>query len=449
MEKASSAPRASLSVLDGVAMMVGIVIGIGIFKTPSLVAANVGSEAGFLEAWILGGAITLVGALVYGEMAAAYPSTGGEYHFLKRAFGQRLGFLFAWARISVIQTGAIAAVAFVFGDYAQRIHSLGTFGAALYAGIALVALTLLNLVGTFHSKTAQNLFALLTVLTLATVAGTGLAATGTPAAAAPGPSPAGAGGALGLAMVFILLTYGGWNEAAYLSADVRDGRRNMVRILVLSTLVIVAAYLLINLAYLHVLGLQALRKSDAVAADMMRRTLGREGSVLLSATVCCAAISTLNATIFTGARIYHALGEDLVPFRKLGFWSGEGNNPRNAVLMQSAIAGSLIGFGAFTHDGFQAMVEYTAPVFWFFLLLVGISCFVLRRKETAEAQPFRTPFQLWKPVVFCLTCAYLLYSSLAYTGRGALVGIAVLLMGIPLLALLRRRQGNSRLIPTR
>lgn len=449
MTPTTTAPRASLSVLDGVAMMVGIVIGIGIFKTPSLVAANVGSEWGFLGAWILGGAITLVGALVYGELASAYPSTGGEYHFLKRAFGQPLGFLFAWARISVIQTGAIAAVAFVFGDYAQQIHSLGSFSGPIYAGIALAVLTLVNLVGTAPGKTAQNVFALLTLLTLVAVAVAGLSATGLPPAAPPAETTAGTGsGALGLAMVFILLTYGGWNEAAYLSAEVRDGRRNMVRVLVLSTFIVISAYVLINLAYLHVLGLPALRQSNAVAADMMRRAVGNGGTVLLSAAVCCASISTLNATIFTGARIYHALGEDLAPLRRLGLWNGEGNNPRNAVLMQSGIAAGLILFGALTHDGFQAMVEYTAPVFWFFLLLVGISCFV-RRRGGGGTEPFRTPLQRLKPALFSLTCAYLLYASLAYTGWGALVGIAVLLLGIPLLLLVRRRQGETAVTPTR
>lgn len=450
MESTASAPRPTLSVLDGIAMTVGIVIGIGIFKTPSLVAANVGSEAAFIGAWILGGAITLVGALVYAELAAAYPSTGGEYHFLRRAFGQSIGFLFAWARISVIQTGAIAAVAFVFGEYAQQIYALGPFGVPIYAGAALAVLSLLNLAGTLHSKTAQNLFALLTVLTLVAVAVTGFLPANPPPATLPAsPGSGGSGSGLGLALIFILLTYGGWNEAAYLSAEVRDARRNMVRMLVWSIVIIVLAYVLINLAYLHVLGLPALRESDAVAADMMRRTVGEGGSLLLSAAVCSASISTLNATIFTGARVYHALGEDVEALRRLSSWHGRGNNPRKALLIQSAIAAALVVFGAFTQDGFKAMVEYTAPVFWFFLLLVGISCFVLRRREPAGLQPFRTPLQLLKPVLFCLTCAYLLYSSLVYTGWGALVGIAVLLLGIPLLLLARHRQDGAEVTPTR
>jgi amino acid transporter len=443
---AANVPRASLSVFDGVAIMVGIVVGIGIFKTPPLVAANVGSETAFIGVWLLGGVITLAGALVYAELAATYPSTGGEYHFLARAFGQSTGFLFAWARISVIQTGAIAAVAFVFGDYAQQIHSLGPAGAALYAGIVLIGLTLLNVAGTFHSKRAQNLFTTLTVLAMLAVALVGLTATSAAAPGEPAPaaplvaSSAGAGGTPGLAMIFILLTYGGWNEAAYLSAEVRDTRRDMVRVLVFGTAAIVTVYVLVNMAFLQVLGLEALRGSDAVGADMMRRALGDEAAVLLSAVICCTAISTLNATIFTGARVYHALGADMLPLRALGRWNERGNHPRTAILVQSAIALALVAFGAFMKDGFQAMVEYTAPVFWLFLLLVGIAFFVLRRRDPHRERPFRTPLYPLKPALFCLTCAYLLYSSIAYTGLGALVGVAVLLLGVPLLLLVRRRQ---------
>lgn len=432
----AGAPRASLSVLDGAAMTVGIVIGIGIFKTPPLVAAQVGSEAAFIAAWLLGGALTLVGALVYAELAAAFPSTGGEYHFLKRAFGRRLAFLFAWARISVIQTGAIAAVAFVFGDYAQQLHALGPRGASLYAAAALAILTLVNLRGTFPGKHAQNLLAALTLLAVLLIALAGLAGSAPPP---PAPPPNCGNNAAGLAMVFILLTYGGWNEAAYLSAEVRDPQRNMVRVLLLGTTAVAAAYLLINLAYLHVLGLQALRESEAVAADMMRAAVGPGSALFLSAAICCAALSTLNATIFTGARLYHALGEDLAPLRRLGAWNRDGNNPRLAILAQSAVALALLVFGSFAHDGFRAMVEYTAPVFWFFLLLVGLARFRLRRLPTAGGRPFGGWRRPALALLFCLTSAYLLYASLAYTGRGALLGIGVLIAGLPLLKLLQRR----------
>ena len=377
--KASASPRASLSVTDGVLMMAGIIIGMGIFKSPQLVAMNVGSEAVFIAAWVAGGAATLVGALVYCELAAAYPSTGGEYRFLSRALGQPVALLFAWARTTVIQTGAIAAVAFVLGDYAQALYPLGPFGPSLYAAIALGLLTAVNVYGTYESKTAQNFlsFALITFLLGIVVVAF---AFGGEQVAAPAAAESSNAGALGLAMVFVLLTYGGWNEAAYLSADVRNVRRDMTRILLIGTALVTAIYVLVNVAFLHVLGLEGLRQSGAVAADVVRAGLGNSAAALVSLIVCFAALTTINASIFTGARPYHALGDDL-NLSRLGAWSDKGNNPRNAILMQSAIAMALVLAGSMARDGFTAIVEYTAPVFWGFLLLVGVSLMVLRRQD--------------------------------------------------------------------
>ena len=431
-------PRASLSVLDGIAMMVGLIIGVGIFKLPFLVALNVDSTAMFLGLWVIGGVITLIGALVYAELAAAYPSTGGEYHFLTRALGSDVGLLFAWARTTVIQTGAIAAVAFVFGDYAQQLWPIGTYGPPIYAAAALVFITLINLAGTYQSKNAQIIFTVLEVgaLLFGAFVGFALAAPAPSAAIVPSASSS---GALGLAIVFVLFTYGGWNEAAYLSRDVRDVHRNMVIILVVGTLTVTSLYLLINLAYLHVLGLEGARKAPAIAADVMRAGMGPVGAILLSLFVCCAALSTINASVFTGARVYHALGQDLA-MRSLGFWSATGNNPRNAIYIQSAISLALIAFGAATKEGLEAMVAYTAPVFWFFLFLVSVSAIILRQRDGVEGRPFRMPFYPVTPALLCLTCGYLFYSSLAYAGWGATVGVIVLLLGIPPLMLARKRR---------
>ncbi|MBM3528396.1 MAG: amino acid permease [Alphaproteobacteria bacterium] len=432
-------PRATLSVLDGALMMVGIIIGIGIFKTPQLVAMFTPNEWVFVGVWIAGGVATLIGALVYAELAAAYPSTGGEYHFLRRALGRDVSFLFAWARTTVIQTGAIAAVAYVLGDYAQGLLSLGPYGSTVYAAIALLALTALNIAGTYESKTAQNILTLVLVAAMLLIVLIGFMGMGS-AAAKPAAASGGSGyGMLGLAMVFILLTYGGWNEAAYLSADVRDVRRDMIRILLTGTAIVTTVYVLVNIAYLMVLGMDGLRKSDTIAADVMRTGFGAAGATVVSLIVCVAALSTMNASIFTGARLYHALGQDL-SLEKLRVWDAVRNNPRNAIVAQSAIAFVLVCFGAFARDGFKSMVEYTAPVFWFFLMLVGVSLFVLRQRDPDRERPFKVPLYPLTPALFCLICAYLLYSSLAYTGRGALFGVAVLLLGVPVMLWARGKQ---------
>jgi amino acid transporter len=441
-EQKSGAPRASLSVTDGALMMVGIIIGIGIFKTPQIVAFNVPTDAWFIAAWVLGGVATLIGALVYAELAAAYPSTGGEYHFLTRAYGQPVGFLFAWARTTVIQTGAIAAVCFVLGDYAQQIWSLGTYGSAIYGAAGLFILTLVNLAGTYQSKTAQNVLTVLEASALAAIALVGFLYGGGAAPAAPAGSLS--VGAFGLGMVLVLLTYGGWNEAAYLSADLKNVKRDMIRILLVGTAVVTALYVAINLAYLNVLGLEGLRKSDAVAASVMRVAFGPAGAIVLSVIVVCAALSTINASIFTGARVYHALGQDL-QLQRLKIWNVDRNNPRNAIIVQSLIAFALILLGAPSQDGFLVMVIYTSPVFWFFILLVGLSLFVLRQKDPRRERPFRVPLYPVTPILFCLICAYLLYSSLVYAATkdatiAGWIGILVLLAGIPLLGFVRKRR---------
>lgn len=434
--RGSAAPQASLSVLDGVAILVGIVVGIGIFKTPALVAANVASGAELMGLWLLGGAMTLVGALVYAELGAACPSTGGEYTFLSRALGRPVGVMFAWARMTVIQTGAIAAVAFVFGDYAAELFSFGPLSGPVYAGLAILVLTGVNLAGAAPSTRTQIAFTIATVVTIGFIAAVGFL--GSPAPEAAAAPRAAASGSAGLALIFILLTYGGWNEAAYLSAELRDVQRSMLRVLVFGTAAVVLIYLVVNAAYLHLLGLPGMRGSPAVAADFMRRALGEPGVIVLAVAVACAALSTLNGTIYTGARVYHAVGRDLPDLAVLGIWDPAAQKPTTGLLVQGAISLVLVIFGAVSRGGFQAMVEYTAPVFWFFLFLVGVSLFVLRRREPERHRPFRVPLYPVTPALFCLTCAYLFYSSVAYTGLGALAGTAVLLAGLPLLLLVRR-----------
>src|SRR5690606_1850168 len=248
--------------------------GIGIFPSPPLVASTVYSELAFMGVWLLGGFVTLIAAHCSAEVGSSHPSSAGEYHFLSRAYGRTVGLLFAWARGTVIQTGAIAAVAFVFGDYAQQLLPLGEHGASIHAGIVVLAITGLNLLGTPQSKMSQivltllSLLAIVVVIIAGSIAGAGIMPEMPSAAAEP------SGGALGMAMVFVLLTYGGWSEAAYLSGELRNVQRNMVRALVGGTLIITLSYLLVNLAYLNVFGLEELRRTDVPAADLMRLAMG-------------------------------------------------------------------------------------------------------------------------------------------------------------------------------
>lgn len=434
-------PAKTLSTFDVVAIVVGVVIGASVFRTPSIVAENMGSAGGVLLAWLLGAGVSFVGALCYAELATAYPHTGGDYHYLHRAFGRRFAFLFAWARMVVIQTGSIALLAFVFGDYASQLWSLGPYSSALYAAGAVAVLTAFNVVGVRLGTRTQRGLTIATVFGLLVIVVVGLFLAPEPTSFEGMTDAGGAGlsGSFGLAMVFVLLTYGGWNEAAYVSAELRNVQRNMVRALLLSLGLIAVLYLLVNLAYLRGLGLAAMSGSEAVAADLMRAALGERGAQALSLLVAAAALSSTNATIFTGARTNFALGRDFALFAFLGRWRPRVETPMNALLVQGGIALALVGVGAAARQGFEAMVDYTAPVFWFFFLLTGCALFVLRWREPEAARPFRVPLYPITPLAFCAASLYMLWSSVTYTGIGALLGVAVLLAGVPLMLFDRER----------
>lgn len=438
-----TAIKPALTLVDAVAITVGIVIGAGIFETPALVAANVGNGSTVALVWLLGGVISLIGALCYAELATTYPHPGGNYYYLTRAFGRNLAFWFGWARMTVIQPGSIVLLAFVFGDYATQLLSLGAYSSPIYASLAIALFTGLNLLGIQQSKWTQNLLSAAKVLGLLLIVVVGWTRASAPISVAP--AAASSSMNLGLAMIFVLLSYGGWNEAAYISADLKNVRRDMIRSLLWSIGIISAIYLLINLAYLHGLGVAGMEQSKAVAADLMRRAVGQPGALFISFLIAIATLGAINATIFTGARTNYALGQDFPLFSFLGRWHQRSNTPSQALLIQGAISLALVLLGSLERDGFKTMVDYTAPVFWFFFLLTGISLFVLRLKEPEVHRPFRVPLYPLIPILFCLACGYLLYSSLDYAshinyrGIGAPVGVAVVLAGIPLLLWMRKR----------
>ena len=300
-----SATRQTLSVVDAVAIIVGIVVGAGIFKTPSIVAANATSKTTFLLLWPLGGAISLVGALCYAELASAYPSEGGDYHYFELAFGRWVAILFAWSRLMVIQTGSIVILAFVFGDYATQLIPLGAHASAIYAAAAIVILTALNSFSVKHSTRTQNLLSAVKVIGLLTIFVVGMSIPAVPQSLSTNYSHS---GALGLAMVFVLLTYGGWNEIAFASAEFRNPQRDILRALLWGIFVITAVFVLANLAYMNVLGLQGVAQSKVVAADLMRRALGEYGGKFISLLIAVSTLGGASGTIFTGARTNYALG---------------------------------------------------------------------------------------------------------------------------------------------
>lgn len=432
-EQSAAAPRQTLSVTDACAMIVGLIVGAGIFGTPSIVAGAVGDSSMLYAVWIAGGIFSIIGALCYAELATAFPSAGGEYHFLQRAFGRSLAFLYGWARMTVIVAGSIAVFAYLFGDYLSRVINLGPYSSAIWAALVVVVLTLVNYRGIREGKATQNLFTVLEVGGLVLIIVAGLFFAAPPAAAVP--AVAGAdqpwymGAGLGSAMIFVLFTYGGWNDAAYISAEVRDRERNMARALLIAISVVALLYVLVNFAYLKGLGYDQMARSNAVAADLLKAVWGPTGEKVIAIMIAIAALTSVNGSMIVGARSNYALGRDWPMLGYLGQWHEASGSPRNAMLVQGAIALALVGFGAIQNTGFKGLVEYSLPVFWGFFLLTGIALFVLRAKEPDAPRPFKVPFYPVVPAIFVLMCGYLLYSSLTYHQAHALVGLGVLAVG--------------------
>lgn len=425
-------PLQVFSNLSAIAVVIGIVVGIGIFRLPTMVAQNSSSELHYISFWIAGGLISILGALCYAELATNKPDAGGEYHFLTEAYGSFVGFLFSWGRMTVIQTGSIALAAFILGDYASAIYNLGEYSSSIYAGITVILLTGLNILGTQPSRNVQSLMTglIVSILVLAGFAGLFY---GTELSVSTVESPTSTvTSSAGAAMIFVLLTYGGWNEGVYLSAEIKDVRRNMSRVLLFGLAGITLIYVLINGAYLQVLGLDTLRNSDTIGIALSNKVMGSEGSFIVAVIVIISAFSTANATIITGARTNYALGRDFPMFKFIGRWNGSYNAPINALLVQGCIAFGLIILGSITKEAVTTMVNYTAPVFWFFILLTTASLFVFRNNGAPEKGSFKVPFYPLTPILFMIVCLYLLYSSVIFTGMGAFFGIGILLLGLPL-----------------
>ena len=429
---------------SAVALIVGIVIGAGIFKTPSLVASLSGDAGWALVLWVTGALISIVGALCYAELCTAYPNAGGDYHFLHRAFGRNISFIYGWSRAMIINTGSIALLAFVFGDYISTLISLGTYSSVIWALLVMVFLTAVNLAGIHASSRMQTWLTVTEIVGLLAVVLAGFwvdaPASGAVQWFAQAPAPA----QWGLCLVFVLLTFGGWNEAAYISAELKGGPRTMVWVILASMLTLTVIYLLVNTALLLGLGLSGLSQSKTAASDLLGFAFGPLAQKALGLFVAIAALTSINATMFVGARTNFAVGNDWKALRKLGQWQLDIGSPKQALLLQALISIGLIALGTQEADGFSAMVEFTAPVFWGFLFLVGLALIWLRHTDQHTTRPFKVPLYPVLPLIFCAACAWLTYSSVTYAiSQNAIhVSMGLIASGVLALLILRGRENT-------
>lgn len=460
---ASADRRRELSVWDAISLIVGIVIGSTIFKAPALIFGSVPDATTGLLLWGLGGVLSFLGAVCYAELGAAYPRDGGEYVYLTRAYGRFVGFLYGWCQLSVVQIASIGALAYVFGDYAARSIGQGHEAAVWLAAGAVATLTGLNLIGFTVGKTAQNTLTITKLVGLTALVAVGLFG---PASEAAEPVETTVRTLQPLAMILILYAYGGWNDAAFIVAEIHNPQRNVPRALLGGLGLVTLFYLLINLAYVRGLGFEALTQTGEPAAELFARTWGEAGQRIMSCFVMICALGGVNGLIFTVARVHATVGRDHPLLGWLGTWNLNRGVPFRSLVLQGTLTVLLIvtvGFEAGRSvldrlamlveggplpwdrygDGFSTLVSASAPVFWLFFLLNGLAVIVQRFRDPTQPRPFRVPGYPIPPLLFAATSGFMLYSSTNYARPLLPFVVIPVLAGIPLYGIsqwLKQRQ---------
>jgi basic amino acid/polyamine antiporter, APA family len=418
-----------LGLFSGSMAVIGGIIGGGIFRTPAVVAERLGSPGAIVGVWALGGAIALIGALCFGELGRRCPRAGGGYVYLRETWGPLPAFLYGWALLLVIATGAIAAVAVTFADYALALAQLPRHLATPVAIAAIVFVSAVNYLGVRPGALLQNCFTLLKLAALAMLIVAGLTAAGVsaPTAAAGGPVPTIA--SVGAALVPILFTYGGWQQTNFIAEEIVDPERNLPQALLLGVTVVVSVYLLANVAYLRILGADGLAASTAPAADTLSAVLGPLGGTLIAAGIAASTFGFLNLVVLVTPRVLQAMAADGLFFPRLAVLHPVHRTPAAAIVVQAGWAIVLTASGSFNQ-----LVDYVAFADWIFFGLTVAGLFVYRYRERdtgASGGGALVPGYPWTPALFVTAAAYVVASSVAANPRNALVGAALIALGVP------------------
>jgi APA family basic amino acid/polyamine antiporter len=419
--------------------VIGGIIGGGIFRTPAAVAERLGSPALILGAWVVGGAVALIGAFCFAELGQRRPRAGGGYVYLRETWGPLPAFLYGWALLLVIASGAIAAIAVTFADYFLALTGLPARLTHPLAIGAILFVSAVNYLGVAPGALVQNLFTVLKLAALAALVVIGLVM-GLPAGT---PAPPGAPAAFGAALVPILFTYGGWQQTNFIAEEMTDPERDLPRALSLGVGTVVMVYLLANLAYLHVLGAPGLAASTAPAADAMSRVLGPAGGTLIAGGIAVSTFGFLNLVVLVTPRVFQAMAADGVFFPRLARLHPVHRTPAAAIGVQALWASALVLSGSFGQ-----LVDYVAFADWIFFGLTVAGLFVYRARDgrTGDSPPsgaFRTPGYPWTPALFVAAAIFVVTSSVVSNPRNALIGSGLLALGVPVYWYWRRRAGRA------
>ncbi len=426
-----------LGAWDASMVVVGGVIGSGIFLTPAAVARQTGSGTELLIAWAVGGLLALIGALCYAELGARRPAAGGGYVNLREAFGLVIAFVYGWNMLVVNYSGSLAAVATVFVQYAAAALGTEVRDARPWAVGAIVFLAGINWFGIRAGSLAQNILTVLKLAAVAALIATGLAAGGAPPA--PRPEPALNPLALGGVLLPVLFSYGGWAYANNIAGEIRDPGRNLPRALFLGMLLVAACYLLVNLACLAVLGHAGLAASKAPAADLMRQVLDEPGARLIAAGIAISTFGFCNISLIGAARVFQAMGADGVFFRIAGRLHPRWRTPNIALAMLAGWAAVLAFSGTF-----DQLLNYSTTGDWLGYAAVVATLFWYRRARGDEGVAFRTPLFPLLPLVFLAAVLWVVGVTVWQHPLDAGMGALITLAGLPVYALWRRLPPRAR-----
>ena len=427
-----------LGLFSGMMAVVGGIIGGGIFRTPATVAERLRSPGLVLLAWVIGGVVALIGAFCWGELGQRRPRAGGGYVYLRETFGPLPAFLYGWTLVLVIATGAIAAVGVTFADYTLALVGLPHTYSVPLAVAAIVFLAGINYVGVRPAAITQNIFTILKLVALAMLIGAGIFL-GAPSPPSAAPSPPLHLAALGPALVPVLFTYGGWQQTNFIAEEIVEPERNLPRALVLGVAIVVAVYLLTNVAYLRVLGVDGLAASTAPAADTMRAVLGPTGGKIIAAGIAVSTFGFLNLVILVTPRVLQAMAADGVFFGRLAVLHPTYQTPTAAIVALALCAVALTLTGTFGQ-----LVDYVTFGDWIFFGLTAAALFVYRQRDQGPVTGFCVPGYPGTVIIFVLAAAYVVFSAIISNPTNAAIGAGLIALGIPAFLYWRSRASALR-----
>jgi APA family basic amino acid/polyamine antiporter len=425
-------------------IVMGGIIGSGIFINPYVVAKEVPSTVLILSAWAVGGLIALAGAFIYAELSSQISVSGGQYVYLREALHPSLAFIYGWALLLVIQSGGMAAVAVTFAKYLCEIGGMQASDnrAAFFAAIALALLTIINCFGVRAGSTTQNMFMILKLIAIAAlvvfglIVGSTLRSQGITASTNSSSTIWNSLTAFGAALIPVQFAYGGWQTACFVAGEVREPRKNLPRGLLLGVLGVILVYLSVNFVCVHTLGPQGLAQTKTPASAVMRLALGENGARFIAAGIAVSTLGFLSQSMLTAPRVYFAMAEDGLFFASLARLN-RARVPAFAIALQGALATIIALWGRY-----EQILNYVVSVDVVFFALSAACIFVFRRQARSSENMFRVPGHPFTTLFFIVACCAVVFSTVRRYPHNSLIGLAIMLAGLPVYLFWRMRSAK-------